>query len=1405
MHGTERHIMTGMARDMSPARFNENFVFDARNIRITAMNGNSSLMSVTNEKGTKQFVIRDNVITGTPIGTAVFENTLILFTKGDTDNIYKLEFFNEYVPAFAHCGVLFEGDLSFDIRHPLETLAIYETSDIQKVYWIDGINQPRMINIMNGRQTNPDVFNFIRKINLSHTFDVTKYNSGGQFPRGTIQYCFSYFNKFAGETSIAGTSSLYYLSPKETGLAADGTDVSSFRINLCNLDKNFEYVRLYSIVRTSTGSTPVVKIVGDYGIDDTRSVSVIDTGIHGQTVDPSLLLFLGGQKIVPQAMTTKDNTLFFGNIKNLTKTAGTLSNTIDQLRYMLQEKTSVESATFSQDSSLASGNDFYDYPIDNNRSTRSIKTFKSGENYRLGIIAQDENGNWSEALWLGDFTEEKHPERSEITSAAPAGEGMLAKKFTNCGFTARIPASAVALLKDNGYKKIAPVVVYPSAVDRQVVCQGILAGTVFNPKDRLDNSPYVQADWRFRPGYSWRKITGEIQTASRNDAPEYPGLRYTKGASTQPYIMNGNTFADYWGEQFYRDAQIMTFHSPDVEFTEDLYTADFKDLKMRIVGISAIDYTSLGGFSAVLGPAKTGVAKWMNATQGFGRNSGPVDFSKKIIEDIHFNDLSYGGYEDVAIEETSSGELKPVGLGDNTISPLLIWKTYLWHRNGSLNNQWALTETNKSFGYIRTALLQRKVMSELLYSRTLYFNDKIDVPVGEIALIDTDQNTLEKIKLDGEQKLYYSVIDKVLPPNYTKTLPDGNVTDLIENKTIQSVDKSEGYPIEWLNVSGYDGLPDYVGGDWYSKFITEILNNAKFRGKDPVSMRYKTTKHLVIPLGEKQNVITHLGEQLNNNNGNFFFWRDYDPDVNTDYTNKTNVDMSHVGLGRRTVINGMLADLDAPIYVVDLYREFDKDTMNMRFGGNSQEALALNDWTVCGDTIDIEEGCVLNYTEGDTYIGRYDCLKSYPYTQEDPNSIVSIYSTELESRVNLDERYDKNRGMIDNTLVTPQNFNLFNRPGYEQVPQYFTYHALDYTRYKSLNYPNMLSWSLEKTYGADVDAWLNTGLLSTADLDGDKGKITALETYKDEIFAFQSKGISQILFNTRVQIPASDGQPIEISNGYKYGGKRYITENIGVTNKWSILSTPNGMYFIDDEKNSIFLLSEGLVDLSTKFGFKTWMDGNNSYDTWNPLNYDNIRTFYDKKNGDVYFVSKKEALVYSETLGSFTSFMDYGNVPFLLNISDRFLTMTEDTPNILWELWGGPYNTFFGEYKPYWITFVSNQYPEKDKVFNNVEWRTVSYDEQGNLLPFDTFDTIRVWNDHQDTEDSPLNIEQVRPSTLKKKFNVFRTCVPRDKKTDWPVTRFSRIRNPWSYVKLGKYQMNTNRIEFTDMNVDYFM
>ena len=72
-----------------------------------------------------------------------------------------------------------------------------------------------------------------------------------------------------------------------------------------------------------------------------------------------------------------------------------------------------------------------------------------------------------------------------------------------------------------------------------------------------------------------------------------------------------------------------------------------------------------------------------------------------------------------------------------------------------------------------------------------------------------------------------------------------------------------------------------------------------------------------------------------------------------------------------------------------------------------------------------KEEVIIEWTEGDTYLQRYDCLKTYG-TEADKQSVTEILSFMCETRVNIDGRYDRNRGELNNTSMTPQKFNLIN-------------------------------------------------------------------------------------------------------------------------------------------------------------------------------------------------------------------------------------------------------------------------------------------------------------------------------------------------------------------------------------------
>jgi len=75
-------------------------------------------------------------------------------------------------------------------------------------------------------------------------------------------------------------------------------------------------LRIYSIQRTSINATPLCKRVQDIALKgiSNNTVSFTDTGTVGDSLDPTELLYKGGEVISAKTMSQKDGTLFMGNI-----------------------------------------------------------------------------------------------------------------------------------------------------------------------------------------------------------------------------------------------------------------------------------------------------------------------------------------------------------------------------------------------------------------------------------------------------------------------------------------------------------------------------------------------------------------------------------------------------------------------------------------------------------------------------------------------------------------------------------------------------------------------------------------------------------------------------------------------------------------------------------------------------------------------------------------------------------------------------------------------------------------------------------------------------------------------------------------------------------------------------------
>lgn len=335
--------ITGMQRDPNNTvlgNTGENNVrtvaYENMNMRVNALEEKEQF-ALVNERGTKRITDMGRVgkILGIPIGQNVLDDTLTLFTTEigtpinmdivpdpynfsieEYDNaIIKIDFSSkDRIYTFGidkqsdavNGRLLYEGNLNFQYSKPISTLSFYENDEIQKVYWTDGVNQPRVVNIAATDEVaelwNDEKFDFVRNLKFKEKITIKKNNDiSGLFSPGTIQYCMAYFDRYGQESALFYTSPIFYVTYDDRGTPSDETVSNSFTITIENVDITFDYIRIYSIHRSQTDSTPSCNIVADLSIDSTtkswtyipdnytmsvNSIDDISVGISGYGILP---------------------------------------------------------------------------------------------------------------------------------------------------------------------------------------------------------------------------------------------------------------------------------------------------------------------------------------------------------------------------------------------------------------------------------------------------------------------------------------------------------------------------------------------------------------------------------------------------------------------------------------------------------------------------------------------------------------------------------------------------------------------------------------------------------------------------------------------------------------------------------------------------------------------------------------------------------------------------------------------------------------------------------------------------------------------------------------------------------------------------------------------------------------
>lgn len=1435
----------GMNTNMSPKFQSNEYATYMNNIRITK--DDNGILSLQFERGNKRLNLD---VKGCVIGTCVLNKYLILFTQetntfrrptGEvvitkTDHIYRLEIIEEDLDVIE----IFTGNLNFDTDYPLEALGVYENENIQKVYFIDGKNQARVINILenynskyqdNLPEYKSTAFDFIAELQLKEEVSIYKIIGTGEFPQGTIQYVFSYYNKHGRQSNLFTQSDLQYLAYNK-GVSPEEKVNCSFKIYIDNVDRQFDYLRIYSIIRTSQDVIPTCKRVVDLEINSDNIV-YIDNGTTGDIIDNTELLYLGGNTICPNTFEQKDGTLFIGNY--------TINNndiseeTAIKIRNLLGNKLGFKYRATSI--SYKGKNDYYNY--EGQLGESDVAGFKYMEWYGVAIQFQNKNGRFSSPIYLGS-TRNYFPPR--IVDYNLSEEVGVNRGELNLDIDI---TELVKIIDTNIWVKARLLIVNPTNSLKTVLCQGIISSTVFNYRDRYNNAPFTMSSWRmnslgkhlnslFANSISW----GEIQNIEFSKSPIIIGessttkinikctiylgyyrtivisednrVLYDKTSPTtikakenlkkwnsniditkisddswknnatilqEIKINDVDTIVNDFGECFAYDESLVTFNSPDIE---NQYNNINKNTKLRIIGIL---------------------------------KSNPL-FSNYLIQGSDLNDPSKGNVPTKNIKNFTSALLwrdmdsSWDNLGDYDANKDWLFATYLWHRETSYSDNGI--EKKNSDGNSRKVWSKpvKKIISNTRECTTSYLRDSLsyiddieeinkfnyyELPIDDIKVITTNNDAIYKLNSN-------------MGNSYTETLSYTSDT----NKLFPT---NNEYPIYGQQYYAYneDSISDYI------TYNTIIVDGKAVTSKDPIRIKYRETPHAIISFGSKNNStvklprmsinhkseIDRVGEDAvtrrlfwntkNNSYTKDFIWTKYINEY-TNYMNPTDIGNNYFFYNANPSINDYY-------YLADLCVQ-DPDTSPYELSNGNKDIISQYSFIPAGEAINLTgETISLRGNHGDTYYQRWDCLKTFPYSTDDKNQYIDITSFFVESRINLDGRYDKQRGLKYNLGVLNTNFNLINK-SYTQRNNFFNYKQIEDEGV--VNFPNQITISKTKVLGEDVDSWTNVTLASVFDLDGDKGKLNAIRKINNDLYCFQDSGISRLLYNSRVQVNTSDGVPIEIANSAKLQDKQYLSDSIGCQNKWAIKSTPQGIYFVDTYNGELYRINDKGITPISQNKFKNYFTKLNS-NVWSPSlwNYENSNNFidsikleYDSTTYDLYIVSRDTALAYNELLGEFTSFYDYGSTLYWVNLNDKSLQINKDS---IYEAYKGEYGLCYNHYTSANIEFIVNSEFDLDKIFETVELTTSDTAKINNWkADYYPFDTLEVSNEYQKGKN------EASSTNVKKKFRTWRWQIPRNSKKneDGIITNRDRIRNMWAKIRLSK---NYNSpLSIYDINVAYY-
>jgi hypothetical protein len=447
---------------------------------------------------------------------------------------------------------------------------------------------------------------------------------------------------------------------------------------------------------------------------------------------------------------------------------------------------------------------------------------------------------------------------------------------------------------------------------------------------------------------------------------------------------------------------------------------------------------------------------------------------------------------------------------------------------------------------------------------------------------------------------------------------------------------------------------------------------------------------------------------------------------------------------------------------------------------------------------------------GDTVISVVDHVIQFPDRAQaitySPSSRVDVFLHMVyfpaETSIAVDYRRSLNNSpSIDHNVAVPNRTNNLTL-AYDiaasqwsnqiEVSEYFkvdpVFNYTDKTLYRYFPKPALIDpqetfdcrvWRSEpKKDGELVESWSVFKPGAYLDVESAYGPINNLIVFQDKLFFFQDRGFGVLQVAAQKLLTAADNDTSELVLGSSGILERYdyISTKTGTKHQFSMSVSDYSMLWFDTLARKIYRYKPGgLEPLSDIKGYGAYIYKHTGGDLQvldNPYIGKGIHSTYDFRHNEFYmtFVNKDnneeslftDTLVYTDMFDGFVgSYTHYPKVYIndKLNIFSPFKPIGGSFDNIYIHNYGN-YGRFYNAQilTDAKLSFVVNSNPTVEKVFTNLEvvaesfgpntTGDINYDSLAAIDYLDFFETIRVYNNYQNTDFIPTTGLSRRHKTI---------------------------------------------------------